>query len=392
MTAHVAEVELSEGLDDLRLDDRHTQALVLARLHGRPVGAARVPVHDGVVRAEELLEALTRDDAARREIERQLLLRRLIGSEVRRSSTTRTWSVVVCTRDRPEHLRRCLDALLSVDAPGGEILVVDNAPSDDSAKMIADDLGVGYTLEPEPGLNRARRRGIDVASGEIVLFTDDDVVVDEGWVAAMLEPFEEYRVGGVTGLVLPLELETTAQEMFERFSPFSRGFERKVFDGTVIPPAAAGSVGSGAAMAFRRDLASRLGLFNADLDVGTVSLSGGDTYAFYLLLDAGYQMVYVPAALAWHRHRRDLESVRRTLYGYSVGVFSVLARCVVEHRDLEALYAGVVWLRRHHLRELAGSVMRRPGRLPGRMVLAELRGCFDGLRVYWRTRHEEQAR
>lgn len=392
MTAHIAEVELDDGLDDLRFDGRHTQALVLVRLRRRPVGAVRVPVRDGVVRSEELLAALTEDEGTRRRIGRELVRRHLGPSGEPQPSTAPSWSVVVCTRDRPEHLRRCLGALRRVDAEGGEILVVDNAPSDDASRRIVDELGVGYVLEPEPGLNRARRRGLDAASGEIVLFTDDDVVVDPGWVTAMLEPFAAHRVGGTAGLVLPLELETRTQEVFERVAPFPRGFERRVFDHTTTPPAAAGTVGAGASMAFRRSLATDLELFDAPLDVGTASLSGGDTYAFYLLLDAGYQIVYTPEALAWHRHRRDMDAVRATLHAYSTGVFSVLARCVVEHRDLEALRSGLVWLMGHHLRELARSGMRRRGRLPGRLVLAELRGCVEGLRVYRRERDEERQR
>ena len=61
----------------------------------------------------------------------------------------------------------------------------------------------------------------------------------------------------------------------------------------------------------RRDLIRGLGLFDAELDCGTVARTGGDAYALYRLLADGYQVVYNPAALAWHRHRREGRRLER---------------------------------------------------------------------------------
>ena len=100
----------------------------------------------------------------------------------RSAAPTPSMTVAVCTRDRPVQLARCLEALRSVPS-GVRVLVVDNAPSTDaSARLVADSYaGFEYVLEPRPGLDHARNRAIAETTSDVIAFTDDDVVVDEGW-------------------------------------------------------------------------------------------------------------------------------------------------------------------------------------------------------------------
>ena len=84
---------------------------------------------------------------------------------------------------------------------------------------------VRYVREPRPGLDWARNRAIAEARGDVIAFTDDDVAVDPGWIRALVAAFgSDETVAAVTGLVLPAELETEAQVLFERYRSFSRGF------------------------------------------------------------------------------------------------------------------------------------------------------------------------
>ena len=69
-------------------------------------------------------------------------------------------------------------------------------------------------------------------------------------------------------------------------------------------------------MAFRRTGFERFGLFDEALDAGTPARSGGDTEMFSRVLAAGLRIVYEPAALCWHRHRRTWPELCDTLYGY----------------------------------------------------------------------------
>ena len=137
-------------------------------------------------------------------------------------------TVAVCTRDRTSSLRLCLDALNLLDYPHLDLLVVDNAPKNDTTERLVRSTypNVRYVREPRPGLDWARNRAIIEARGEIVAYTDDDCVVDPGWVKALADKFiEEPEIMAITGLVAPYELETEAQILFERRFGFGRGFE-----------------------------------------------------------------------------------------------------------------------------------------------------------------------
>ena len=115
-------------------------------------------------------------------------------------------SVIVATKERPATLARCLDSLMPVEYPRVEIVVVDNDPATgETAELVAKKYaphGVGYVCERWRGLAAAHNRGVQMASGELLAFTDDDVVVDRHWVTALAETFVvNDGVGAVTGLI-----------------------------------------------------------------------------------------------------------------------------------------------------------------------------------------------
>jgi GT2 family glycosyltransferase len=253
-------------------------------------------------------------------------------------------SVIVCTRERPDDLARCLESLAGVRSDGHDIMVVDNCPVTDRTATVADRFGVRYVLEPARGLDRARNAGIAAAQHDIVAFVDDDVVVSPPWLTAIQSCFADPRVSCVTGLVLPLELETSGQEEFERYSQHRRDLAVRVYSKSVLRPSAAGIVGIGGNMAFRRDVLLALGGFDVRLDAGTATHSGGDTDMFARVLDAGHTIVYSPAVQVWHRHRRSQAEVRACVFGYGVGVYSMLTKRLVEQRDPGALVTACRWL------------------------------------------------
>jgi len=391
MAAYVTELELANGLHDHKVPHDYSSALVLLRRNGHPLGTVRVPCVNGILLGSHVRAAIETQGDLVWTLSQAMLSDWLMQHHDEKPDALPTWSVVICTRNRTADLKRCLDALQNIHTPGGEIIVVDNAPSDDSTAQLVAHYPVRYVREDRPGLNWARSHGARVANGQIVIYTDDDVVVDAGWVAGILEPFNNPRVGAVTGLTMPLELETEAQELFESYGGFGRGFRRKVFDYTVIAPSAAGMVGAGANMAIRRDLITRMQLFDAELDCGTVARTGGDAYAFYQLLAEGYQIVYTPDALVWHRHRRDYASLRVTLADYSVGGYAFLMRCWLLHGDWQALAVGASWFRYDHLRQLKTTLRRRPHRLPLDLVLVQIRGVFRAPKAYFASRKRERA-
>jgi len=391
MATKIFDVDLADGPRALDVPAPYRAALLLVRWRGRPIGQVRLGADGGSIPALDVWKGAAEAAGDR-------LVRAVLDEAVPRVDPAAapdpgppTASVVVCTRDRPEDLRRFLDSVRPAAGPDVEVIVVDNAPSDDRTERLAAGYPVRYVREPRPGLNWARGRGARTATGEVVLYTDDDVVVDAGWVDAMRRPFADPGVAAVTGLVAAIELETAAQEQFERFVGFGRGFDRREFSIGVIAPVAASRVGAGASMAIRRALVLGLGLFDVELDCGTAARSSGDHYAFYRLLTLGYRLVYNPEALSWHRHRPGAEELRSQLFDYSVGVYCWFLRALLFHREVQTLSIGCRWFLGHHLHQLWKGLCRRPDAQPLTLTLAEVRGVLVAPFAFLASLRRERA-
>ena len=125
---------------------------------------------------------------------------------------------------RPELLRSCLFSLAALDYPNFEIILVDDhqvGGRDGVAEGLAADLSslrvVRVVRESVPGVSVARNTGARASSGEVLAFTDDDVIADRDWLRAIGSRFANHPDEGmVTGMILPTDLETDAQMWFER--------------------------------------------------------------------------------------------------------------------------------------------------------------------------------
>jgi GT2 family glycosyltransferase len=300
-------------------------------------------------------------------------------------------SVVVATRERVEHLARCLQALFAMDYPRFEIVVVDNAPATDATKALVEALRaegkpVRYVREDVPGLAAAHACGLREVETGLVALTDDDVIVDRDWLTAMAEAFASREgVGCVTGLILPTELETPAQIWLERRARLNKGFERIVFrrddgpDSDPLFPYTAGRFGSGASMAFDTDLLRRTGGFDAASGVGTPARGGDDLIAFFRVVAAGYALVYEPRSVLWHAYRGELARLERQMFDYGAGLTAYLTSVVVANPRL-ALDI-VPRLPRAARYALSGKSPRNPGStapFERRVVWAERLGMGYG--------------
>ena len=376
--APVALVEIELARPQQRLEDLGNAVAVeaLVRRHGEPVGWIRIPVSGGRCAPEDIRAALDRlTPPPPRAVE---------------PSPALTVTVAVCTRDRPEELATCLDSLERVDYDHFDILVVDNAPSSEAARSLVERRPgrVRYIREARPGLDWARNRAIAEAAGDIIAFTDDDVTVDPGWIRALVAAFgTEASVAAVTGLVLPDELETEAQVLFERYRSFGRGFgPRRVAPRPGAPMAprygAAGDYGTGANMAFRRSTFTRIGVFDPALDVGTATRGGGDLDMFFRVLKEGHVLAYEPRAIVRHRHRRTMAGLRRQIADHGVSFSSYLVRSALKYPDERLGFARLAcwWWAKTAFRVLWPKAPPRWSLR--RLGLVELGGCVIGLTRY----------
>lgn len=388
MATAVLDIDLKQLPSVVTHLERYNQALVLIRFNGKPLGKALLPVTEGQISGLELRERLV--DAVGAQLWEQWLREYLDWDEVQsKRSALPLATIAICTRDRPDDLKRCLDALVQLPDDGQEILVIDNCPATDATQeLVTHYPTVRYVREDRPGLNNARNRALREAHHEIVAFTDDDAAPDLNWLRSLLVNFDDPLVICTTGLTMPLELETEAQEWFETYSPFGKGFHRAVFEGTKQNPLATGRVGAGANMAVRRSLLEQVGEFDPHLDAGTPTCSGGDHEMFARMLLAGYRIVYEPTALSWHRHRRTWEELRRALYGYGVGVYAFWTRTLLVEKEWVMVQPAIAWFVHDQLPNLFRAIFRLPNSLPLDLVLAELQGCLAGPKAYLTARKQ----
>jgi O-antigen biosynthesis protein len=406
--AWITEVELSSApLESLDAPEGYSRARVLVRLHGVPIGEVEAPLAQGRCSADELGQRIARELGA--PIVRESVRDALGAKEpaawlpledlcsVRRNELAcvlPTLTVAVCTRDRPEALARCVDALERLRYPSErlQLLVVDNAPSSDATERLlrTRERRIHRVVEPRPGLDWARNRALAECSGEVIAYTDDDVCVDPEWAERLAAPFaSDPHVAAVTGLVLPLELETAAQSLFEAHGGFGRGYEQRWLRVAVERGRRAaarfgntGKWGTGANMAFRRSVLARLGGFDPALDVGTPTQGGGDLEMLFRVLHAGHTWVYDPSALVRHLHRRDMEGLHAQIFGWGSGVASYVARSWRAHPEerlgfaVRAAWWMVTWIGRR----LALSMIRDA--VPTGLIARELRGSLAGPRLY----------
>ena len=239
-------------------------------------------------------------------------------------------SLVICTRNRPGHLAKCLRSLRGLSPQPSEIIVVDNDPSSGVTRPVTDDFHeVTYVAEPRRGLSAARNAGILRCRGAIIAFTDDDVIVHPGWIGAIRAAFCDSDVIAVTGLVLPAELATPAQFVFQDGAAGAGweyrqvDFGRSFFDSMKSLGVPAWRLGAGANMAFRCEAFERVGLFDERLGAGSSGCSE-DSELWYRLLAEGQRCRYAPTAVVFHYHREDWAGLRDQLYSYTRGHVAAL--------------------------------------------------------------------
>ncbi|HEX8646251.1 MAG TPA: glycosyltransferase [Thermoleophilaceae bacterium] len=309
-------------------------------------------------------------------------------------------SVVIPTRNRPEALARSLAAVLACDYPADrlEVIVADNVPSDARTRELVQrehggDDRVGYVLVERSGSAAARNDGAARARGEIVAFIDDDAIADRRWLAELAGGFGVAEgVACVTGLVMPAELDTWPQQLFQEYGGFGAGFEETVYErgtGGASPlfPFNPGVLGSGNNIAFRRAALLELGGYDEVLGNGTPTRAGEDWELMLRVLRCRRTAVYRPSAIVHHPDRCDYEALRAQLHDYGVGLGAAVTRTVA-HDPRAALELARRLPRAGHHLLAAGSAKnrQRTAGFPRDLRRAELTGLARGPLAYVRSR------
>lgn len=387
MATAVLDFDINKMPKEIKGLGHYSRVLILLRYKGHPIGQLILPVPGNSLSWDELSQALI--DATQNIYWEKWIQESLRFGEHVSENLNPSVTIAICTHDRAEDLRRCLQGLTILPDQGQKIIVIDSNPSNAFTRAVVTEYkGVKYFQEELPGINRARNRALREARTDLVAFINDDAIPDPNWLRSLTCNFDDPTVAMVTGLTMPLELETEAQELFEFYSPFNRGFQRIVFDQKNINPLTIGNIGAGVNMAVRRQLIDELGGFDEILAPGTPLYSGGEAALFTRVLSRGYRIVYEPDALNWRRRRRSREELRQTVYSYGVGIYAFWAQKLIAEKEFSVVFMAVKWFFQDQLPALLRSLLGRPDHKPLDLILLELKGCIVGPWAYLCSRHQ----
>ncbi len=278
---------------------------------------------------------------------------------------------------------------------------MDNAPATsathDLVTSYRDRADITYVREEVLGSASARNRGLEEVETGIVVMTDDDTVVDRHWLTEIARTFDAFQdAAAVSGLLIPMELDTPAQLWFEQWGGFGRGVDTRVFDlrenwpeDQPLYPWTAGVFGTANNFAFRTQALRDVCAFDPALGNGTPALGGVDTEVMLRTILSGHQIVYQPRAIVHHAHRVDYDSLRSQIYGYGAGLVAVWLKTLLANPQLcfdFARKAGPGL--RFALNPTSPKNAKKRRSYPRELTWLELRGMLYGPLAYTRSRRK----
>jgi GT2 family glycosyltransferase len=228
-------------------------------------------------------------------------------------------SIILPTRERPKALRRALASILRADLDGCELIVVDQSDDLGSEAVVNQfpaSSGIAYLKSRGRGVSIARNEGACLASGALLLFTDDDCQVRPDWIEVWCRAFAAYpQMGMGFGNV-------RAKPVDERdgHTPSFDCGDGSSLHGLEVFRRNPALVGMAANLAMRRQLYEGLGGFDECLGAGSRFHSAGETDLAYRAARAGYRIGHIGSAEVWHEGYRPRAQASLLARGYATGV------------------------------------------------------------------------
>jgi len=221
-------------------------------------------------------------------------------------------SIVICTYNRAEKLKRVLNDILNNPLNMTiefELIVVDNNSKDQTRSVVGrfnatHSPKLRYVFEEKQGLSNARNRGIREARGEWICFTDDDVRLDKNWLTSISTAIKDYPHMDAYGGRIKEKWVAPPPKWFIREGKYAMN------GGAIVSRDLGDAVCNmndrnispiGANMGFKKEVFEKVGLFNPDFGKKGESPCLGDDVEFCKRIrDEGYVILYLPDSLVWH--------------------------------------------------------------------------------------------
>jgi len=206
-------------------------------------------------------------------------------------------SVVVCTYNRKNLLKSCLNSIYAQDYPKSkfEVIIIDGGSTDGTKELCKQFPKIRFIVESKHGLAYARNKGAELARGSIVAYTDDDCIVDKQWLRNLIPGFQfSELIAGVGGPVYPLHPEIIPKKIYVEAALgfFNRGDSIKLVKGFIMPNAA-----------FKKEI-FKIVKFDESLGTtrrGKLILGSEDDDFCQSITNSGYKLLYTPHAKVYHQ-------------------------------------------------------------------------------------------
>ena len=258
-------------------------------------------------------------------------------------------SLIICSRNRPDLLAELVVSILQGEEVPTELVVVDDSDSPNVRlqNLVTDrSCEIRYIWNRSVGLSRANNTGIATARYDMIIFTQDDVLVTPTWFGVIVRSLLKAKPRTVvTGKVLP-----GGKEVGGGFAPSTKSDEEiEVYEGRIGL-----DVLYVQNMAIFRSAFDEIGEFDPDLGPGTPFPAAEDNDFAFRLLEAGYRIVYDPHAVIYHRAWRSEDEYLWLHWNYGRGQGAFYSK-YFSLRDIHMI--------RRMSRNLWGYVLRFPFRI-----------------------------
>jgi glycosyltransferase involved in cell wall biosynthesis len=213
-------------------------------------------------------------------------------------------SAIICTHNREQYLGAAIDSLLAQDFPAFEVIVIDNASTDQTAAIVQarlSDARLKYVYEPIPGLSVARNTGARVAQSDLLAYLDDDAIATPHWLSVIHAAYQvnpKLAIAGGKVTLLWLHGMTSPPWLSEglagNLGAYDLGDAVVYVDRPQMTP-------RGLNYSIRTTFLDQVGGFDPNLGrVGKNLLSNEELHMTDLALQTGWQVAYLPTALVAH--------------------------------------------------------------------------------------------
>ncbi|WP_229743948.1 glycosyltransferase [Aliidongia dinghuensis] len=252
-------------------------------------------------------------------------------------------SVVVCAYNADRTMDQCLASLEHLNYPDYEVIVVNDGSTDRTLEISQRYDYCKIISQPNKGLSVARNVGAEMATGEIVAYTDSDCVADKDWLTYLVAKMQHKGLAAVGGPNFP----PPEDDLVPAAVAVSPGGPTHVLVSDEVAEHIAGCN-----MAFRRDVLLQLGGFDP-----VYRAAGDDVDICWRFQNAGYTIGFAPAAVVWHFRRNTVEAYLNQQKGYGKAEALVYSK----HPLRFNLFGQAKWLGRIY-GDLSASLLlsRRP--------------------------------